>query len=148
MNSTARMMQAIIAAGRPPVERAVSPPSMNGKMIMADAITVPDNIERSVHDAESLFEQASIARAEAENAEAYAKQIRALQFVRFKDDGCSAAEAEQRAMASPEYRQASKDWMDKNITWRTLEGKARGKELRFEAWRTMNATERAKMNLR
>jgi hypothetical protein len=113
-----------------------------------NAITVPDSMERAIHDAESLFEQASIARAEAENAEAYAKQVKALQFVKFKDDGCSAAEAEKRAEASPEYRTASNDWMAKNITWRTLEGKSRGKELRFEAWRTMNATERAKMQLR
>jgi hypothetical protein len=116
--------------------------------LASNPLTIPDSIERSIHDAENLFEQASIARAEAENAEAYAKQIRALQFVKFKDEGCSAAEAEKRAEASPEYRQASNDWMAKNITWRTLEGKSRGKELRFEAWRTMNATERAKMNLR
>lgn len=38
--------------------------------------------------------------------------------------------------------------MSANITWRRLDGKARGKELRFEAWRSMNATERAKMTLR
>lgn len=113
-----------------------------------NAIAIPDGMEQAIHSAESLFEQASIARAEAENAEAYAKQVRALQFVKFKDDGCSAAEAEKRAEASPEYLSASKDWMAKNITWRTLEGKSRGKELRFEAWRSMNATERAKMQLR
>ena len=113
-----------------------------------NAIAIPDAMEKAIHEAESLFEQTSIARAEAENAEAYAKQVRALQFVKFKDDGCSAAEAEKRAEASPEYIAASKDWMHKNITWRTLEGKSRGKELRFEAWRTVNATERAKMNLR
>jgi len=113
-----------------------------------NAIAIPDKMEAAIHDAESLFEQASIARAEAENAEAYAKQIKAIEFLRFKDDKVSATEAEQRALASPEYRQASKDWMAKNITWRTLEGRARGKELRFEAWRTANATERAKMQLR
>ena len=113
-----------------------------------NALTIPDKIETAIHDAESLFEQTSIARAEAENAEAYAKQIRALQFCKFKDEGVSAAEAEKRAEASAEYRQASSDWMAKNITWRTLEGKSRAKELRFEAWRTMNATERAKMQLR
>jgi len=116
--------------------------------MVENPVLIPDNLDRSIHEAESLFEQTSIARAEAENAEAYSKQIRALQFVKFKDDGCSAAEAEKRAEASPEYRQASQDWMSKNITWRTLEGKARGKELRFEAWRTVNATERAKMQLR
>lgn len=113
-----------------------------------NALTIGEGMEQAIHDAESLFEQAAIARAEAENAEAYSKQIRALQFVKFKDDGCSAAEAEKRAEASPEYISASKDWMAKNITWRTLEGKSRGKELRFEAWRTANATKRAQMNLR
>lgn len=115
-----------------------------------NAIAIPEKMEAAIHDAESLFEQASIARAEAENAEAYAKQVKAIEFLRFKDAGdrVSASEAEQRALASPEYRQASQDWMNKNITWRTLEGRARGKELRFEAWRTANATERAKMQLR
>ena len=105
-------------------------------------------IDRSIHDAETLLEQAAIARAEAENADERRKQIEALMFIKHKDAGCSAAEAEKRAKADPEYRQAADDWMSANITWRRLDGKARGKELRFEAWRTMNATERAKMNLR
>lgn len=113
-----------------------------------NAITVPDHLERSIHDAESLFEQVALSRGEAENAESYLKSIKALQFVKFKDEGCSASEAEQRAIASPEYRHAREDWANKNITWRTLEGKARAKELRFEAWRTASATERAKMQLR
>lgn len=113
-------------------------------------VTIPDTLEKSIHDTESLFEQVSIARGEAENAESYLKSLKAIQFLKFKDGDTkmSAAEAEQRALASPEYQAARKDWADKNITWRTLEGKARGKELRFEAWRTANATERAKMNLR
>lgn len=113
-----------------------------------NAISVPDNMERAIHDAESLFEQTAISRAEAENADERRKQIEAVQFIRFKDEGCSAAEAEKRAKASPEYKQASDAWMAANLTWRTLEGRARGKELRFEAWRTMSATERAKMQLR
>lgn len=107
-----------------------------------------DAIERSIADAETLLEQAAIARAEAENADEKRKQVEALMFIKFKDEGGSAAEAEKRAKASPEYRQAADDWMSANITWRRLDGKARGKELRFEAWRTMNATERAKMSLR
>ena len=115
---------------------------------MANQVALPDSIERSIHDAETLFEQVAIARGEAENAESYAKSVKAIQFVGFKDSGCSAAEAEKRAEASPEYLAASRDWRDKNITWRTLEGRARAKELRFEAWRTMSATERAKMQLR
>ena len=115
---------------------------------MANSLTIPDSVERAIHEAEGLFEQVAIARGEAENAESYLKSVKALQFVGFKDDGCGAGEAEQRAMATPEYRQAREDWANKNITWRTLEGKARAKELRFEAWRSMNATERAKMQLR
>lgn len=115
-----------------------------------NAIAIPETLEKSIHEAESLFEQVSIARGEAENAESYLKSVKALQFLRFKDgdDKMSAAEAEQRALASPEFQAARKDWADKNITWRTLEGRARAKELRFEAWRTANATERAKMQLR
>lgn len=111
-------------------------------------IATSDGIDRAVAEAEGLFEQTAIARGHAENAESYAKEIKAVQFVFFKDGGCSAAEAEKRAEASPEYRAAQKDWRDKNITWRTLEGRSRAKELKFEAWRTMNATARAQMNLR
>lgn len=112
------------------------------------ALSIPDSVERAIHDAEGLFEQVGIARGEAENAEAYLKSVKAIQFVFFKDGGASAAEAEQRAIASPEYQAAQREWRNANITFRTLEGKARAKELRFEAWRTMSATERAKMNLR
>lgn len=113
-----------------------------------NAITLSDGMERSIHDAESLFEQTAIARAEAENADERRKQVEALMFIKHKDAGCSAAEADKRAKGDPEYIRAAGDWMEANITWRRLEGKARGKELRFEAWRTMNATERAKMQLR
>lgn len=114
---------------------------------MSEVATI-NTFERSVADAERLFEMAAEARAEAENADERRKQIEALMFIKHKDTGCSAAEAEKRAKADPEYRQAADDWMAANITWRRLDGKARGKELRFEAWRTANATERAKMNLR
>lgn len=110
--------------------------------------THDDRTEQAIHDAESLFEQAAIGRAEAENADERRKQTEALMFVKFKDEGCSAAEAEKRAKASPEYIQAADEWMSANITWRRLEGKARGTELRFEAWRTRQSTERAKMQLR
>lgn len=113
-----------------------------------NSIAIPDKMEAAIHEAESLFEQTSISRAEAENADERRKQIEAVQFIRFKDEGASAAEAEKRAKASPEYRKAADDWMAANLTWRTLEGRSRGKELRFEAWRTANATERAKMSLR
>lgn len=107
-----------------------------------------DPLDRAVHDAEQLFEQTAIARAEAENAEERKKQVKAVMFIKYKDDGSGAGEAEQRAMASAEYKAASDDWMSANITWRRLEGKARATELRFEAWRTRAATERAKMSLR
>lgn len=113
-----------------------------------NAIAIPEKMEAAIHDAESLFEQAAIARGEAENADERRKQIRALMFVKFRDEGSAEKTAEARAMATPEYKQAADDWMGANITWRTLEGRARGKELRFEAWRTANATERAKMQLR
>ncbi len=106
-----------------------------------------DAFERSIADAERLFEQAAEARAEAENAAERKKQVEALMFIKHKDAGCSAADADKRAITEPAYLAAADDWMSANITWRRFDGKARGKELRFEAWRTMNATERAKMRL-
>lgn len=106
------------------------------------------SLEEEIHDAEATFEQVAIARAEAENAEERKKQIKALMFISFRDKGSSAADASERAMTTPEYKMAADQWMNANLLWRTLEGQAKAKELRFEAWRTINATERAKMNLR
>lgn len=105
-------------------------------------------MDRAISDAESLFEQCSIARAEAENADERRKQIRALMFIKFRDEGKAIGEASERAMSTPEYKAAADDWMSANITWRTLEGKARGKELRFEAWRSANSMKKAQMGLR
>lgn len=107
-----------------------------------------DKIDIAIDEAERLFEQAAEARAEAENADEKRKQTKALMFIKFRDSGSSAADAGERAMTTPEYLAAAGDWMSANITWRRLDGKARGKELRFEAWRTANATQRAQMNLR
>ncbi|MBO9624124.1 MAG: hypothetical protein J7500_15560 [Sphingomonas sp.] len=107
-----------------------------------------DAIDRAVAEAEALLEQAAIARAEAENADEKRKQVKALMFIKFRDAGSSAADAAERAMTTPEYLAAADEWMSANITWRRFDGKARGKELKFEAWRTKAATERAAMNLR
>jgi hypothetical protein len=107
-----------------------------------------ETIDRAVSEAEMLFEHAAVARAEAENADEKRKQVKALMFIKFRDSGSSAADAGERAMTTPEYLSAADDWMSANITWRRLDGKSRGKELKFEAWRTANATERAKMNIR
>src|SRR5687768_12142877 len=78
----------------------------NWTIPMSEIATV-DNFERSVADAEKLFELAAEARAEAENADERRKQIEALMFIKHKDAGCSAAEADKRAKADPEYRQAA-----------------------------------------
>lgn len=115
-------------------------------MAKQDYFPVP--YEMAVSKAEILFQRAARARAEAENAEAYLKQVKALRVVKYRDAGCGIGEAQERAVASPEYNEARNDWAKKNIEWRVLEGDAKGTELRFETWRTASATERAKMQLR
>lgn len=97
---------------------------------------------------EDALEQAAEARANAEALDERRKQVLATMVVKYRGDGKGIGEAEHFARADETYKAAAAAWELANFDFRKADAKAEGKRLRFEAWRTANATERAKMNLR
>ena len=106
------------------------------------------NIDRAIDDAEGMFVKAGQARVKAEAMDLRRKRVRATLFVKYKGFGNAAGASEQMAEADPVYELACADWESAALEAETLRAQAEAKRMRFEAWRTANATERAKMNLR
>lgn len=106
------------------------------------------NVDRAIDAMENLLVEAGEARARAEAMDERRKQVRSTMFVKYRADGLAIGEAEHRAQADDAYKQAAADWELANYDYRKTEARAIAKKLAFEAWRTANATERAKMNLR
>lgn len=111
-------------------------------------IVKADVIERSIQDTEDLFVRAGRAKIAAEAADLRRKRVRATLFVKYKGQGKGAGESEQMAEADPVYEAACTDWELAAYDSETLKAQAEAKRMKFEAWRTANATERARMNLR
>ena len=107
-----------------------------------------DAIEVAIHEAEELFVRAGKAKIAAEAADLRRKRVRATLFVKYKGQGKGAGESEQMAEADPVYEAACVDWEIAAYDAEELKAKAEAKRMKFDAWRTANATERAKMNLR
>lgn len=106
------------------------------------------DIDRAVDEAERLFVEAGQARVRAEGMDLRRKRTRAVLFVKYKGAGHAAGASEQMAEADPVYELACADWEAAAMEAATLRAQAEAKRLRFEAWRTRKATERAQMNLR
>lgn len=105
-------------------------------------------VDTRIDAIEQAMDNSASARAKAEELEERMKQTLATMFVHYRSDGKSAADAEKFARASEPYRKASEEWIAANYDWRRQDAKVRATEMRFEAWRSLNATERAKMQLR
>ncbi len=105
-------------------------------------------LDEALEALESALENAANARAKVEALDERRKQILAAMVVKHRGDGKGIGEAEHFARADETYKLAAADWEVANYDYRRTDARAEGKRLRFEAWRTMNATERAKMNLR
>lgn len=115
---------------------------------MASQLVSSDSLNRSIDEAENLFVAAGQAKVKAEAMDLRRKRIRAAMFVKYKGDGNAAGASEQMAEADPAYEIACADWENAALDAETLRAQAEAKRMRFEAWRTANATERARMNLR
>lgn len=107
-----------------------------------------DPLEQSIDEAERLFVSAGKARVQAEAMDLRRKRVRATLFVKYKADGNPAGASEQLAEADPVYELACNDWEAAAMEAETLRAQAEAKRLRFEAWRTKQATTRAQMSLR
>jgi hypothetical protein len=105
-------------------------------------------VDARIDSIETAMEGAATARARAEELEELAKQKLAVMFVHYRSEGKSAADADKFARASEPYRKASEEWIAANYEWRRQDAKVRATEMRFEAWRSVQSTERAKMQLR
>jgi len=113
-----------------------------------NAVTRTDSIERAIAEAEELFVQAGEARVKAEAMDLRRKRVRATLFVKYKGAGNAAGASEQMAEADPVYELACADWESAALDSERLRARAEAKRMKFEAWRTANATARAQMNLR
>lgn len=111
-------------------------------------IVPTDVLERSIIEAENLFVAAGKAKVNAEAMDLRRKRVRATLVVKYKAEGNAAGISEQMAEADPVYELACTDWENAAMEAETLRAQAESKRMRFEAWRTANATERAKMQLR
>jgi hypothetical protein len=116
--------------------------------ITVNAVTKSDQIDYAIAEAEDLFVRAGRAKVMAESADLRRKRVRAALFVKYKGQSKGAGESEQMAEADPVYEAACMDWELAALEAETLRAQAEAKRMKFEAWRTANATERAKMNLR
>lgn len=106
------------------------------------------DIDRAVDEAERLFVSAGQAKVKAEAMDLRRKRVRAALFVKYKGEGNPIGASEQMAEADPVYELACADWESAAFEAETLRAQAEAKRMRFEAWRTSAATERAAMNLR
>jgi hypothetical protein len=113
-----------------------------------NALVRADNMDVAIHEAEELFVRAGKAKVAAEAADLRRKRVRAALFVKYKGSGKGSGESEQMAEADPVYEAACVDWELAAYDAETLKAQAEAKRMRFDAWRTANATERARMNLR
>lgn len=111
-------------------------------------MNAPANIENAIDDAERLFVEAGQAKVRAEQLDYRRKSVRAAMFIKHKACVKSAAEAAELAECDPVYELAKEDWFAAAMEAETLKARAEGRRMRFEAWRTANATKRAQMNLR
>lgn len=107
-----------------------------------------DDIDRAVDDAERLFVSAGQARVRAEAMDLRRKRVRATLCVKYKGEGNAQGMSETMAEADPVYELACADWESAAFEAETLRAQAEAKRLKFEAWRTRQSTERAKMQLR
>lgn len=108
----------------------------------------PDQIERAIEAAETLFVAAGQAKVRAESMDMRRKRVRATLIIKHKAEAKSVSLAEHMAEADPVYELACADWEAAAFEAETLRAEAEAKRLKFEAWRTNAATARAQMNLR
>lgn len=106
------------------------------------------DIDRAIAEAESLFIDASKAKVKARSADLRRKRIRAAMFIKHKATAKSVAEAQELAECDPTYEMACVELEAAELEAEVLGAKAEAKRMRFEAWRTSAANERAAMNLR
>jgi hypothetical protein len=94
------------------------------------------------------LENAAQAKSDAERMDALRKRIFSQLVVAHTADGTSVNKAEHMARANERYVQAEDNALDAQTRANVSGAKAEGLRLKWETWRTRNATKRAEMNLK
>jgi len=104
--------------------------------------------DKRIDEIEVTLDQAAVAKAKVAELEERMKRTFAAVAISHMDQGKSAAAAEKYARASKPYGDLSDEWIAANYESERLQAKVKSNDLRVDIWRSVNATERAKMNLR
>lgn len=94
------------------------------------------------------LENAAQAHSDAERLDALRKRIFSQLVVSATAGGTSVNKAEHMARADSRYVQAEDNALDAQTRANIAEAKADGLRLKWETWRTKNATRRAEMSIR
>lgn len=113
-----------------------------------NAVTPAPDFDRAIAEAEELFVTAGQAKVRAEGLDMRRKRVRAALVVKYSGQGKGAGLSRDMAEADPVYELACADWEAAAMEAVTLHAHAEAKRMKFEAWRTANATRRAQMQLR
>jgi len=104
--------------------------------------------EERLAEIEATLEKAAEAKARTAELEERMKRAFAAVCIHQMDSGKSAAAAEKYARSSKPYEDLSDQWIAANYESERLQSKVKANDLKIDVWRSLNATERAKMNLR
>jgi hypothetical protein len=114
----------------------------------SDIPTLDEFTERALAGIGKALEDAAEARAKAEELDEIRKQKKSAMVVHYRDQGNGIAEAQERAQASPEYREATERWVTANYAYRRSDALVEARRIAWETWRTVQATRRAEIGLR
>jgi hypothetical protein len=109
---------------------------------------IANNFDRRLEEIEQVLEEHAAARAKTAELEERMKRAFAAVCVNQMDNGKSAAAAEKYARASKPYSDLSDEWIAANYESERLYARVKANDLKIDVWRSLNATERAKMSLR
>ena len=106
------------------------------------------DVEAMINEIETALEKAAEAKVKAERLDEMRRIKRSSLFVFYRSAGKGVGESEHCAIADKQYLAVCEDCYNAMYEAETSKAKAEANRMRFEAWRTDAATERAKMGLR
>jgi len=105
------------------------------------------DVEELIAMAEELFIRAGRAKARAAALDEKRKRVKATLFVGYRNYGKSAADSEQLAYQDSRYQEIVDELETASIEAETSKARAEACRMKFEAWRTVEASQRAAMHL-
>lgn len=106
------------------------------------------DIDQAIHELTQAIEAAAEADSLADRAEAARKRVYAEVVNHATQGGTAVSKAEYAARVDERFVAADEEAITARSAANIAKAKAEGLRLRFEAWRTRNATKRAEMGMR